>query len=297
MERVGPRREDGDVDVQLLVAEEHLRALRAADPVALDRLRPLRPVDQLQVLQQLVRVGRDAEEPLLHVHHDDLCAAPLAVPVDHVLVGDDGLVVRAPVDGRLPPVRKARLEELQEEPLRPAVVLRLVCADLAIPVDHPAQPAHLAADVLDVALDDLARMAALANRGVLSRQTEGVPTHRAQDVPAVSAPVMREDVAQCVVEDVTHVQRAGRVRQHLEHVELPLRLGSGLGVRGIEGPLGLPDRLPFRLDCLRVVLVHTASGYKKASHLERPGEARAAGPRWLPALQKELLHCPPTLAS
>ena len=231
-QRVRPRREDRDVHVQLLVAEEHLRALGAADPVALDRLCLLGPVDQLQILEQLVRVGRDPEEPLLHVLRDDGRAAALALAVDHVLVGDDGLVLRAPVDGRLLPIREPGLEELQEQPLGPAVVLRLVRRDLPVPVDHPAQPAHLAADVRDVPLDDLPRMSALADRRVLGGQPERVPAHRAQDVPARSPAVMRDDVAQRVVEDVAHVQRPRGIREHLEHVELPLGLGPRARGRG-----------------------------------------------------------------
>ena len=127
-QRVRPRREDGHVLVQLVDAKEDLRALRATDPVALDRLRPLRPLAALGqvVLEQLVCVVRDLEEPLLEVPRLHLCSATLAVAVDDVLVRDDRLVVRAPVDRRRLPVREAALEELQEQPLRPAVELGLV---------------------------------------------------------------------------------------------------------------------------------------------------------------------------
>ena len=81
-QRVRPGREDGDVQVELLVPEDDLGALRAADPVRLDRLRPLGPVDQLQVLQQLIGVGGDLEEPLLHVPRDHRGAAAVALAVD-----------------------------------------------------------------------------------------------------------------------------------------------------------------------------------------------------------------------
>ena len=265
-QRVRPRREDGNVDVQLLVAEQHLRPLGAPDPVALDRLRLLGPVDQSQVVEQLVGVRGDPEEPLHHVPRDDGRPAALAPAVDHVLVGDDRLVLRAPVDRRLLPVGQPGLEELQEQPLRPAVVLDLVRGRLAVPVDHPAQAPHLGSDVRDVPLDDLARMPALADRGVLGGQAERVEAHRAHHAPAGAPPVMRDHVAQRVVEDVPHVQRPGGVREHLEHVELPLRLGPGLGVRGVEGPFGLPDLLPLLLDCVGSYVSMSASGYKKASH-------------------------------
>ncbi len=276
-QRVGPRREDRDVDVQLLVAEQHFRALRATDPVALDRLRLLGPVDQVEVVQQLVGVRGDPKEPLHHVPRDDGRAATLAPAVDHVLVGDDRLVLRAPVDRRLLAIGQPRLEELQEQPLRPAVVLDLVCRRLAVPVDHPAQASHLGADVRDVPLHDLARMPALADRGILGGQAERVEAHRAHHAPAGAPPVMRDHIAQRVVEDVPHVQRPGGVREHLEHVELPLRLAAGLGVRRVEGPLGLPDLLPLPLDCVRLVRVHVCLRVQKSlSTLRGHGKLRAA---------------------
>ncbi len=287
---VRPRREDRHVDIQLVDPEEQLGALGAADPVALDRDRPLRPVEQLVILQQCVRVGGDPEEPLLHLANLDDGAAALAAAVDHLLVREHGLVDRAPVDRRLLAVGEALLEELQEEPLRPAVVLGLVRGEHAVPVDRPAQPAHLALDARDVALRDLARVAALLDRGVLGGQAERVVAHRAQDGQALAALEVRDDVAQRVVEDVPHVQGSRGVRQHLEHVELLARLGARLGVVDVEGPLVLPDALPLRLDCLGVVLLQPASRYEKASRMRGLGEASAAPPRLPPALLEKLHH-------
>ncbi len=186
VERVGPSREDGHVLVQLLDAEEDLRPLRAADPVALARLDRLRPVERLEVVEKRLGVVGDPEEPLLHQPGLDLGAAPLAATVDHLLVGEHRLVVRAPLHGRGLAVRQPALEELQELPLLPAVVLRLVRGDLPRPVDRPPDPAHRPRDVHDVAVDDLARVPALADRGVLRRQPEGVEALRMQDAHPVA---------------------------------------------------------------------------------------------------------------
>ena len=267
-QRVRPGREYRDVQVELLVAEEHLGPFRTADPVALDRLRPLGPVDQLQVGQQLIRIRGDPEEPLLHVPSDHRSAAAIALAVDHVLARDDGLVVRAPEDRSRLPVREPGLEELQEQPLRPAVVLDVVGRDLAVPVDDPAQALHLRPDVRDVALDDLPRMSALTDGRVLRGQAERVVAHRAQDVPAGAPAVMGDDVPQRVVQDVPHVQRPRGVRQHLEHVELPRRLGRRARGSGRRRPARPPRpaatsaRLPAGRTC-----PSPASRYKKASQL------------------------------
>ena len=256
-QRVGTGGEHGDVDVELVDSKEDLRPFRPADPVSLHRQHSLRPFHVLHLVEQMVRVRGDPEEPLVELARFDLGAAALAAPVSDLLVRQDGLVVRTPVHERGFPVHLPGLEELQEEPLRPAVVLGLVGRELPRPVDRPAESLHRPADRHDVPLDDHPGMLARLDRRVLRRQPEGVVAHRAQHLMAGAAVEMREDVAQRVDQDVADVQRAGRVRQHLEHEGLALVARSpGLGVRHLEGSVLLPGPLPFHLDCLRVVLVH-----------------------------------------
>ena len=124
-ERVGAGREDGVFGAELVAAEDHLGALRAADPIALHRLDVLGPVDRVQILKQPVGVVGDLEEPLFELTDLDLSAAALAAAVDYLLVGQDGLVARAPVDVGLLPVGEPGLKEFVEDPLRPAVVVGL----------------------------------------------------------------------------------------------------------------------------------------------------------------------------
>ena len=79
-----------------------LSALGAADPVALHGLDPLRPVQIDQCVEQLIGVGRDAEEPLLQVPLDHEVPRALAAPVrEHLLVREHRLAARAPVDRRV----------------------------------------------------------------------------------------------------------------------------------------------------------------------------------------------------
>ena len=148
--------------------------------------------------------------------------------------------------------------------------------DLALPVDRPPHAAHLDADRLHVALGDLERVAAVLDRGVLGGQAERVEAHRPQHGETVTSLEVRDDVTQRVVEDMPHVQAAGRVRQHLEHVEVPLGAAPGSRVVDVEGLLGLPDRLPLLLDCACVVFVH---GPLKLSSLEmkKPLDREAGG--------------------
>ena len=279
-QRVRPRREDREVDLGVVDAEDDLGPLGAADPVALHPQDAVRPrFEQLHLVQQPVRVGRDLEQPLLEVLRLDFGAAALAAAVDHLLVREHRLVVRAPLDGNFLPVCEPLLEEPQEQPLRPAVVLGPVGGEDAVPVDRPADPLHLAADPRDVPLCRLPRRSAFLDRSVLRRQPEGIEAHRAQHGEAAAAPEVHDDLPQHVVADVAHVQLAGRIREHLEDVGLALLARAQLvrvRVRNVEGPRVPPDALPFLLDRLRLVRLHHASGDKKASRCERPGEAAAA---------------------
>src|SRR5690606_27618698 len=106
-----------------VVGEVHFHAHRLADPVALHGLDLFRPAGQLvQRTQQLFRVIGDAE-----VVHGDLAlldqrAAAPAATVDHLFIGQYGLVDRVPVDGTVLAVDHALLEQLGEQPLFPAVV-------------------------------------------------------------------------------------------------------------------------------------------------------------------------------
>ena len=265
-ERVRPRREDGQLLAAPVDAERDARALRAADPVPLHRQHALGPgLERVHLVQQLVGVLRDLEEPLRQAPGLDLRPAALAVAVDHLLVREHGLVLRAPLDGRLVAVGQPALEEPQEDPLRPAVVLGLRGRDLARPVDRPPHALHLAADRLDVAVRDLARVAALLDRRVLGVQAERVVPHRAQDRGALAPPDVREDVAERVVEDVPHVELAGGVREHLEDVRRGrVRRGRQVRVRDLERALVGPHGLPLGLDgpgvvALGVLVLHRRS--------------------------------------
>ena len=274
---VGACREDRQFEVELLDAEDELGAVGAADPVALHRQDPLGPVQACHVVEQLLRVVGDAEEPLREVLRLDLGAAAFAPAVLDLLVRQDGLVVGAPLDRRLLAVGQAGLEQLEEQPLRPLVVGRLVRGELAVPVHRVAEALELPADVVDVALDDLARVPALLDRRVLGGEAERVVAHRAQDVHAAAPAIVREDVADRVDEHVAHVQGARRIREHLEHVRL-LRAVGQVVVRDRECARVLPHTLPLLLDRLRVVLLHRKRSLEteKPLEIERPWEAVAA---------------------
>ena len=240
------------VGVQGGAVELDLRALGAADPVALHGHHVLGPLDGLQVVQQPVGVVGDAEEPLLQLAHLDQRARALAAPVDDLLVGQHGLLDRVPVDRRLVAVGQALLEQAQEQPLGPAVVLGLVGAELPRPVDRHAPAAELALELGDRGLGGLTWVLAGADGVVLGRQAERVVAQRVQDPVAVAAAEVRDRVADGVDLQVPDVGLARGVGQHLEHVALgpPVVL-----VGDLPGALVGPHLLPAGLDLPGVVAV------------------------------------------
>ncbi len=203
-----------------VVGEADLHAARLADPVALHGLDLLGPAVQLvQTLQQLIRVGGDLEV----VHRDfallDQRARTPATAVDDLLVGQHGLVDRVPVHRAVLAVDHALLEQTGEQPLFPAVVVRLAGGDFARPVDGQAQAFQLGLHVGDVLVSPFGRRHLVLHRGVFGRHAEGVPAHRLQHVLALHALVAGDHVADGVVAHVAHVQLAAGVGEHRQAIE------------------------------------------------------------------------------
>ncbi|MND77976.1 hypothetical protein D3C80_696800 [compost metagenome] len=207
-------------DAGLVVGEADFHAAGLADPVALHGLDLFRPAVQVvEATQEFIRVGGDLE-----VVHRDLAllhqrAGAPATAVDDLLVGEDRLVRRVPVDGTVLAVDHALLEQPGEQPLFPAVVIGLAGGDFARPVDGQAQAVELGLHVGDVLVGPLGGRDVVLHRGVFRRHAEGVPAHGLQHVLALHALVAGDHVADGVVAHVAHVQLAARVGEHRQAIE------------------------------------------------------------------------------
>mmetsp|Transcript_62744 Transcript_62744/g.147893 ORF Transcript_62744/g.147893 Transcript_62744/m.147893 type:complete len:243 (-) Transcript_62744:161-889(-) len=170
--------------------------------------------------------------------------AAFALSVDHLLVGKDSAESRTPVDWNFSLVSETLLVQLEEDPLRPLVVLLVSSSNLAIPVVAEAKCLELFAETVDVLLGGDARVCACLDGVLLSRQAESVPSHGMHDIEAVHALEAREDVSGSVAFRVAHVQAsAGGVREHVQNIIL--RLGHVHIVRRTESLVVLPLLLPF----------------------------------------------------
>ncbi len=257
-ESVGPGGEDGDlVAGAALEPEVDEGALAAPDPVALRQLGPLAPVQPVQGVEHLLRVAGGPDEPLLEEAGLHGGAAALAVPAQHLLIGQHGEAGRAPVDRALAMLGEPGFEELEEDPLGPAIVGGAGGVDLVRPIDTEAELLELLLpEVLDVAGGQGGRVLTDLERVILGVDPEGVEAQRLEDVVPLLAPVAAVDVRSGEGVGVADVQLLRRgVGEHHEAVE-----GSGtLHVGAVGLPLR-PDPLPLGVEGGQVEAVDPGGG-------------------------------------
>ena len=209
--------------------EDQLGALAPADPVRLPDLALVGPVEPFEAVKEAVGVLGDLEEPLGQLALDDRGAAALAATVDDLLVGEDGQVFGAPVDGRLFADGQPGLEQLDEEPLGPAVVARVAGIDRVGPVEHGSDAAQLLLAVPSGGLGgELHRVDVELQGEVLGVDAEGVEAHRLKDLVAAHPQEPRAGVGAAVRVDMADVEPLGGWVGELHQVVV-LRAGRRRG--------------------------------------------------------------------
>ena len=131
-----------------------------------------------------------------------------------------------------------------------------------MPVVRVAHPLLIGADASDVAVSYGVRVSALLLGGILGWHPEGIVAHRVEHVAAHQSVEAGHGVANRVIADVSHVHAAGGVGEHLEAVELRLRVVDF----DFEGTCFGPRLLPTSLYFLSVVChFFTPSGLRRES--------------------------------
>ena len=90
-------------DLQLVITDRkpNTCALGSSDPLALHDPGRLRPVDEVEILEQAIRILGDPEHPLAKRLSKNGMPPTFAAPVDDLLVREDGAQLRTPVDDLL----------------------------------------------------------------------------------------------------------------------------------------------------------------------------------------------------
>ena len=247
----------GGIDGELVPrcgGEIHLRARRAADPIALLRLDALRVIHQLQIVDQALGVFGDLQHPLGLdlVHH--FAAAAFADALHDLFVGKHAFTGGAPVDGHLLFISQPVFKELKENPLRPFVIVRVRRIDLAGPVKRNTQRLELLLKARDVLLRYDGRVYMVLDSIVFGRQAKRVPADRIQDIIALQAAFPRHDVQRRIGTGMPHVEPlAGRIREFDQRVILRL---VHVRVGGVKNTRFFPLILPLLFNWLMVIFVH-----------------------------------------
>ena len=136
-QRVGPRGENAQLALaggrgRCVQREADQQAFAAADPVALHQPHLVRPaVESVERVEQLLRVLRDLEDPLVHFLLLDHRAGAPAAAVDHLLVGEHGHVDGVPVDLALLALGQPLAQEVEEHLLLMLVIGGVAGRELA----------------------------------------------------------------------------------------------------------------------------------------------------------------------
>ncbi len=224
--RVGVGREHGQLGLR--AAQVDLDPVAAAEDVALGRKRYLVPIGELrEAAVVLLQVGRDAQKPGRAADQADLVVAAPAAPVLDLQRRQRRAAVVAPVHRGVVAIDQARLEQGDEEPLRPAVLGLVGAVEDPLVVEGEAEPPHLGQHPLATALDPLGRRHLALDRRHLGGQAEGVEAEAEEHRVAAGAAEAGIGVADRVVADVAHVQFAR---------------GEGAGGLDVDGPLALGRR-------------------------------------------------------
>ena len=233
------------VDKQLVAErrfERHLRARRTSYPVRLSGFYLLEIINAVEVVKQLLRIVCDLQHPLIFYFMNDLAMAALAGAIHYLLIRENDLAVRAPVDVHFFFIRKSGFEQLEENPLCPFEVVGVGGVYLTFPVERQTQHFELISEPIDIALGDFCGVYLVFDSVVLGRQTESVPAHREQYIIALHTALSRDDIHCGIRTRVSNVQTlARRVRELYQSIIF----GFCVVVFRVECVVFVPVILPF----------------------------------------------------
>ena len=235
--------------------EGDLSTFGTTDPVGLHGANTLRPSLQLiQVLQKPLGVVRDAKKPLVQLSLLHQCTGAPGTPFGvNLFVGQHGLVHRIPVHRGVLAIGQAAIEQLEEQPLGPAVVIAVTGRLFPIPVDGQTQLLQLTPHLLDIAVSPVPWIDVALDRSVFRWKSEGIPSHRMKHRSAAHPLNPGDHIRDHVIAHMAHVQCPRGIRKHRQGVEAVVvdRFRSRIQT------VSFPARLPALFDLGRgVTAVH-----------------------------------------
>jgi len=226
-----------------------------ADPVALHDQYPFGPAGHLVgILQQLLGVCGDAEEPLVKLLLLHAAVTAPAGTVFHLFICQYGFALRAPVDKGGFFVGQLLGKHLQEDLLLPAVIFHIAGGQFTLPVIGKPHLFKLSPHVGDVFVGPFRRMAFILNGSIFRRHAKGVPPHGVQHIKPAHALETADHVTDGVIANMPHVNSARGIGKHFQQIVFGL-VACFINRKGC---VFLPLLLPFLLDCRRVIFLFHA---------------------------------------
>ena len=220
------------------------------DPVRLHDPHLLRPALKLiKARQQFLGIIRNLQKPLIELPPLNRSARTPSLSVDHLLVRQNRIINRVPVDDGLLPVRDPLFKKFQEHRLLVAVIIRIAGSDFAVPVNRQSHGLQLRAHGGDIFMRPLFRVLPALDGGIFRRKPERIPPHRVNDVKPLGRPVTGNNITQCIISYMPDMDTAGRVGKHLQHIIFRF---LGILRNGKTAPLR-PDATPFLLGFFDIV--------------------------------------------
>ena len=143
------------------------------------------------------------------------------------------------------------LEHTLEGPLCPLIVDGVASPYLTLPIETEANLVQLRAIMVDVLDGCFFWMLSSLDGILLSRQTIGIVSHGVQHVEALLTLIAGIDITGDIAQRMTYVQASStRIREHVQHVELLLRLVLHHTI----GAILYPSLLPFLFDVSKIVI-------------------------------------------
>ena len=239
--RIGTCRKHGNI-IARFALKMNFTARRFPDPVLLHQFRLFRPIDSVEIFQQLFRVIGDFQEPLRHILTQNGRATAFTLAADNLFVRKDGFTGRAPVHECVFAISQTFFIQLYKQPLRPLIIILVAGDHFRRPVEHSAHIFELLFHCFDVLLGGVLGMNTRFDGVVFRRQTERVKPHRLEHFVSLHLLKACIRIGRAVVIPMPDVQLCARgIGEHFQNVELFIHT---LFVKNVLFAL-LPSGLPF----------------------------------------------------
>ena len=199
--------------------KSNLSAFAFANPVSLRNFDFVWPIHLWQLGKQLLGISSNPEEPLFHrLLDNDRVAAP-AFAVNHLLVGENRLILWTPPLQRFFLIGQILFKQLSKYPLRPFVVFWVASINLARPIDTSTDTAQLFFEIRNIVSGSFSRFAASFDSVILGRQAKAIPANRIHYVITERSAKTRHRIDNGMLHKVAGMHTCTAwIREHARHI-------------------------------------------------------------------------------